>query len=102
MDRTNAAKGVSGRVEPNLEEIEVRVYSTEAIVYQGKAKAVSSVNEDGPFDILPFHASFISLIKDLLTIHELSGGKKEFKIKSGVIKVHKGVIFVFLGVEGLG
>ncbi|MBI2641433.1 hypothetical protein HYW87_02450 [Candidatus Roizmanbacteria bacterium] len=80
----------------------VSIYTLESVTYQGRARIVSSINEKGPFDVLPLHANFISIIKDKIMIREAEGGKKEFPIKSGVMKVYQDSIFIFLGVEGLG
>ena len=46
------------------EEMVVTIYGLESILFEGKVKALSSVNEMGPFDILPLHINFISVIKD--------------------------------------
>lgn len=80
--------------------LSLTILSSDAITYQGKVKAVSAVNDKGPFDVLPSHSNFISIIKDQLILHELSGEKKEMKIKRGVMKVYQDKVFVFLGIEG--
>lgn len=44
--------------------ITVKVNSPERVIWEGPAKWVSSINSDGPFDILPFHANFITIIEN--------------------------------------
>ncbi|OGE31626.1 hypothetical protein A2631_00655 [Candidatus Daviesbacteria bacterium RIFCSPHIGHO2_01_FULL_44_29] len=46
------------------EFINVKVMSPHKILFEGKALAVSSVNTDGKFDILPEHANFITLVEN--------------------------------------
>ena len=82
-------------------EISVTIYDLEAIVYKGKIKALTSVNEKGKFDILPLHSNFISIVKDYLILHEREGKDKEFKLKRGVLRVVNNEISIFLGLEGL-
>ncbi len=82
-------------------EISVIIYGLESILYEGKVKALSSVNDKGKFDILANHANFISLIKDKIILHERTGKKKEFILKKGVLKIVSDQVRVFLGLEGL-
>lgn len=41
----------------------VKIISPTQTIFDGEAYAVSSVNSSGKFDILPFHANFISLVQ---------------------------------------
>ncbi len=43
--------------------LKVRILSPRRLIFEGEAMAVSSSNVLGPFDILPFHANFITLIE---------------------------------------
>lgn len=86
---------------PNPQTLTVKIYSSEAVVYQGQLKSLTSVNESGKFDVLPLHSNFISIIKDLLILEELSGKTKEIPIKIAVLKVHENAVSVFVGIEGL-
>jgi len=82
-------------------EISVTIYGLESIIYQGKIKALTSVNDKGKFDILAFHSNFISIVKDYLILHERQGSQKEFKLKQGVLKLVNNQMSIFLGLEGL-
>lgn len=48
----------------DTESLQVKVMTPHKILFQGPALAVSSVNSEGKFDILPEHANFISLIEN--------------------------------------
>lgn len=83
--------------EPN---INVLILSRGGVLYKGLVKSLTSVNEEGRFDVLPHHANFISLIKDFLILRELNGSEKEFKIESGILRVTDKTADVYLGAEG--
>ncbi len=74
------------------------VRTPEKTVYEGEAKAVSSVNEKGPFDVLSAHQNFITLIKENLSIIDASGEKQDFPVQGGVMRVHENEVTIFLGV----
>lgn len=46
------------------DEIYIQVVSPEKVLWGGTAFAVSSKNSQGKFDILPHHASFLTIVED--------------------------------------
>lgn len=44
--------------------LNVRIVSPKGELFNGPAKSVSSKNSAGDFDILPYHANFITLTKN--------------------------------------
>jgi len=85
------------------ELLNISVWTRDAVLYQGKAKALSSVNSRGKFDVLDHHANFISLIKDYLRITIETGEVREIHIKHGILRVYQNQVKAFLGIgdEGL-
>jgi F0F1-type ATP synthase epsilon subunit len=81
----------------NMQELTVTVWSVETIIYQGQAKAITSVNEKGMFDLLPLHSNFVTLINQTLIIHEINGTKKPIAIDHGVLEIYENKVFIFLG-----
>jgi len=79
-------------------EINVFVRNSENVLYEGLAKAVTSLNDKGTFDVLPTHANFISLIKKFVRIYQKDGQIKEIPVDSGVIRVLENAIEIYLGV----
>lgn len=79
--------------------IYVIVRTKEGIIFKDRAKAVTSYNEKGPFDVLPEHENFISLINQHLVIHTLDGKQNEVKVDTAVIKVYKNEVHIFLGLS---
>lgn len=80
---------------PN-ETIKLIIRGREGTVFEGEVYAVSSINGKGPFDILPHHAEFISLIERQVTVHHSDGHQQVFKIDSGVIEVDENQIKIYL------
>lgn len=76
----------------------VMVRSRDKTFFNDKVKAISSFNEKGPFDILPKHANFISIIKDSVVLHKETGEKEEIIIEGGVIRAFENHVNVFIGV----
>lgn len=68
-------------------------------IFSGTANAVSSVTERGKFDVLPLHANFIALIKEVVTIHQDNQKPTIIPIKTGVIKVKENIVKIILGIE---
>jgi F-type H+-transporting ATPase subunit epsilon len=67
--------------------LHLRIVAKNKILFEGEARSVSSHNNIGNFDILPEHASFISLIDNEVSFVDQAGGSQEFPIKQGLIKV---------------
>jgi len=44
--------------------LSVKINSPDKIIWEGKAEYISSVNSQGPFDILPSHANFITIVEN--------------------------------------
>lgn len=79
----------------------VRVRDINHVIFEGYVKALSSVNDRGLFDILPFHTNFISIIKEKIIIHKEDGTKEEIPIDAGVLKQLNNTVQVFLGIKAL-
>jgi len=79
--------------------LKVSVRSRQGLVFDGDLKAVSSVNKMGPFDILPEHANFVTVISKKVTLHKLDGQQQEIPLNNGVILVENNEVKVFLGVS---
>lgn len=81
---------------PPLLDVTIKTWIN--VVFAGQAKSVSSVNETGPFDILPNHANFITLIKNDCKIVSGNGEKKVIPIKGpALLRVHENKVSVYLG-----
>lgn len=68
------------------------------ISYQGKAKSISSKNQLGVFDVLPYHTNFITLIFDHLTIITPEERKITYQFRRGVLEIRRNKVNIFLGI----
>lgn len=76
----------------------LKVIGPEKAHFEGEVKAVSSINQAGPFDILFEHENFISIVKDQFIIHT-SNSKQKINIDRGILKVEANKIQLFIGIE---
>jgi F0F1-type ATP synthase epsilon subunit len=75
----------------------VKVYSPFKTYFDGYAKSVSALNDTGPFDILPHHRNFISLLNPCDLIIR-SAQEQKMIITRGVLLVRNNQVSVFLDV----
>jgi hypothetical protein len=79
--------------------MKVRVYSPFRDYYDGVAFSITAENATGPFDILPRHHNFISLLCACdLVIRPASGGEQRIIISGGIMHVKADQVIVFLDV----
>ncbi len=79
--------------------LSVHIASAEGLIWDGTAHSVSSVNRDGPFDVLPQHAQFITLISGApLTVRPVVGEARTFTFQRAVMHVHGNTVAVYVGV----
>lgn len=81
-----------------MQTLSVTIKNREKILLQTTAKAVSSWNEKGVFDILPEHAHFISIIKQHITIHPVDAEKHHMPIDTGLLCVWDNTVSVYLDI----
>ncbi len=80
------------------EPLEILIRSKNKIYYKGTAYSISSVNDNGPFDVLPAHTNFITLIKDFIILDFNLSTRKDFKIDRGVLKISANKVEGFIGI----
>lgn len=77
----------------------VTVRSRDSEYFNGKAIAVSSTNQKGPFDILPKHTHFISLIKDSIAIYKTDTSIQKITFSNAVLKVKDDMVEIYIGMS---
>lgn len=79
--------------------IHIRVYSPFKMYFDEAGVSISATNDTGPFDILPHHHNFITLLGagDLI-VRPLQGGPKTIRISGGLMHVKQDNVVVFLDV----
>ena len=76
----------------------LNIKSRGKVYYNDFCDIVSSTNEVGPFDILPFHTNFVCLIKDYTHVYVGDSKILDLKIASGILKVEDNRVSIYLDV----
>lgn len=79
-------------------QLQVKVITSSKVYFDGPAFAVSSFNKVGPFDILPQHENFITLLKKNVVIRGLDGKQTEIPCENGLLEVSENRVRVFIGI----
>ncbi len=90
----------SGKKEElDSKSIHVKVYSPYQIYYDDAASSISAENDTGPFDILPKHHNFMTLVNaGEVVIRKESTEDKKIRITRGVLHVRSNKVTLFLDV----
>lgn len=77
----------------------IKVYSPFKDYYDGMAFSLSAENATGPFDILPRHHNFISLLTPCeMILRTVKNGEQKIEISGGIMHVKADQVVVFLDV----
>jgi len=78
--------------------LRVTVRDRAGALFEGEAEVVSSHNDKGPFDILPLHTNFISIIHKGVTLYLKDKIVKDLSFETGVLKVAENKVEIYLGI----
>ena len=76
----------------------IKVYAPFRTYFDGIADSISATNDTGPFDILPKHHNFMTLLSasDVIVRHDK--GEEKIAITRGIMHVKADRVIVFLDV----
>lgn len=106
-EKTESAKAVESAKQEKQQKtagkqiMHVKVYSPFKVYFEDDAYSISGVNATGPFDILPQHHNFMTLLTPCeLLVKTVNGPSPEQKIRisGGLMHVKADQITVFLDV----
>ena len=93
-DQTAEASRVTG-----AETMHIKVYSPFKVYFDEIGKSISGVNATGPFDILPRHHNFMTLLQPCeLLIRQKDGHEERIRISGGLMHVKTDHVTVFLDI----
>lgn len=84
--------------EPKNAKLHVKVHAPFKAYFEGEADSVSAANNTGPFDILPKHHKFITLLSAGELIVRSADKEQHIRIARGVMHVRDNTVTVFLDV----
>ncbi len=90
--------GAAGAKVPLATDMHVKVYSPFNTYFDDRATSISGVNDTGPFDILPGHRNFMTLVSACELVIRSDKGENKIKIARAVMHVKANEIVVFLDV----
>ena len=86
------------KVDEKKLTIHIKVYSPFKTYYNEDAHSISAINATGPFDILPQHHNFITLLNPCELIIDGINGPVRIRIARGIMHVKADEVVVFLDV----
>jgi F0F1-type ATP synthase epsilon subunit len=101
MDGDEPKAATSKDKKPVLDatKLHVKLFSPYKTYFDDDAKSISAENDTGPFDVLPRHHNFITLINPCeILINTLEDKEKRIRVSKAVMHVRNNNISVFLDV----
>jgi F0F1-type ATP synthase epsilon subunit len=79
-------------------KMHVKVYAPFRVYFDGIADSISAANDTGPFDILPKHHNFMTLLSACDIVVRSEKGEEKVTISRGIMHVKADRVIVFLDV----
>jgi F0F1-type ATP synthase epsilon subunit len=76
----------------------IRVYSPFKVYFDDEGDSISAVNATGPFDILPRHHNFMTLLAACEIVIRTFRGEEKIRISGGLMHVKADQVTVFLDI----
>lgn len=80
------------------QQMHVKVYSPFQTYFDNQAYSISGVNQTGPFDVLPHHYNFLTLLSAGELVIQTSTQPARIKISRGLMHVKADKVVVFLDI----
>lgn len=78
--------------------MDVKIYSPFKVYYDDKAYSLSALNRTGPFDILPQHHNFITLVSACTVVIRSPQGDQRLEVAGGLMHVKADKVILFLNI----
>lgn len=82
----------------DIDSMHVKVYSPFKVYFDGEAVSLSAESATGPFDILPKHHNFITLLEPCDVVVRTKTDEETIRIGGGVMHVKADDLIIFLDV----
>jgi F0F1-type ATP synthase epsilon subunit len=66
-------------------------------LFLGEAMSITSKNDRGVFDILPYHVNFITLIYDFIVIDRNTENERRFEMEKGILYTVSNKVEIYIG-----
>jgi len=78
--------------------LKIKVYSPFKVYFDSMAESISAENDTGPFDVLPEHHRFMTLLNPCDIVIRLKEKEQKIRITRGIMHVRENKVTVFLDV----
>jgi F0F1-type ATP synthase epsilon subunit len=85
-------------MDKNVKRFKVKIFSPYQTYYEGEAVSLSAQNRTGPFDILPGHINFFSLLTGGMIVLNTGFQRLEFQVARGILRVTHDNVTLFADV----
>jgi len=92
------AQSAQTEMTSNGKTMHVKVHSPFKVYYDDEAESISAVNDTGPFDILPMHHNFMTLVNTCEVSVRYGSKEEKININRGIMHVKADRVTVFLDV----
>lgn len=82
----------------SADHLSVKAYAPFHIFYEGPAQIVSAVNQVGPFDVLPGHAVFFTILGKGEVVIDTGDDIVQFDIANGIMSVQADKVEIFVNI----
>lgn len=86
------------KAAPAADEMHIKVYSPFKVYFDDKGDSISGENATGPFDILPRHHNFMTLLNPCELVIRDKRGEQRIRISGGLMHVKADRVTVFLDI----
>ena len=83
---------------PASTDMHIKISSPFHVYFEDRANSISALNDTGPFDILPGHRNFMTLVSACELVIRTASGDQRIKIARAVMHVKADQVTVFLDV----
>jgi F0F1-type ATP synthase epsilon subunit len=97
-DAHTVHKRIMGKKETSGLTMHIKVYSPFALYFDGVGYSITGENATGPFDILPKHHNFMTLLTPCELVVRSLNGEQKFRISGGLMHVKADKVIVFLDI----
>ncbi len=97
---TEPANTAQGAMQPTHSRptMAVKIYAPFQIYFEGEAYSVSGINAIGPFDVLPHHRNFLSMLLPCTITVQAPDGVHTVPVRRALMHVKADYVAVFVDV----
>jgi F0F1-type ATP synthase epsilon subunit len=101
-EKTESAKAIDeskkAQASDKSPKMHIKVYSPFKVYFDEEGESISGVNGTGPFDILPHHHNFMTLLTPCELVVRSRGAEQKIRISGGLMHVKADRVIVFLDI----